>query len=104
MVRGRTGSVCCRVLGLPRQLKLPVRPRSGEGWTDAMNRRQFLAAAGAGTIAVNAAPFVRARAGRTFRTALLGSGWWGMNILREAIAAGQTNVVGLCDVDSRTLA
>jgi predicted dehydrogenase len=69
-----------------------------------MNRRQFLAAAGAGSIALNGAPYVRARAGRTYRTALLGSGWWGMNILREAIAAEQANVVGLCDVDFRTLA
>jgi predicted dehydrogenase len=69
-----------------------------------MNRRQFLAAAGASSIALNAGPYLRARAGRTYRTALFGSGWWGMNILREAIAAGQANVVGLCDVDSRVLA
>jgi predicted dehydrogenase len=69
-----------------------------------MNRRQFLAAAGASSIALSAGPYVQARAGRAYRTALLGSGWWGMNILREAITAGQANVVGLCDVDSRALA
>ncbi|EMI20796.1 oxidoreductase domain-containing protein [Rhodopirellula maiorica SM1] len=37
------------------------------------------------------------------RTALIGSGWWGMNILREAMAAGQTKVVALCDVDQDKL-
>ncbi|HTK76577.1 MAG TPA: Gfo/Idh/MocA family oxidoreductase [Gemmataceae bacterium] len=69
-----------------------------------MHRRQFLAAAGASSVALTMGPHLQARAGRTYRTALLGSGWWGMNILREAIAAGQAKVVGLCDVDSRTLA
>ena len=36
---------------------------------------------------------------KTYRTALIGSGWWGMNILREAMKAGNTKVVALCDVD-----
>ena len=38
-----------------------------------------------------------------YRTALIGSGWWGMNILGEAMRAGRSNVVGLCDVDTRQL-
>ena len=68
-----------------------------------MNRRDFLRttlAAGA----LSSLPFhVRAadKAGRKFRTALVGCGWWGNNILREAMASGACEVVALCDVDSR---
>ncbi len=36
---------------------------------------------------------------KVYRTALIGSGWWGMNILRCAIRAGQSKVVALCDAD-----
>ncbi len=65
-----------------------------------MNRRRFLAAA---PITLAAAPYVLGRSGKTYRTALIGAGWWGMNILREALAAGRSSVVALCDVDARTL-
>jgi predicted dehydrogenase len=65
-----------------------------------MNRRHFLAA---GPIALAAAPYILARSGKTYRTALIGAGWWGMNILREALAAGRSSVVALCDADARTL-
>lgn len=34
-----------------------------------------------------------------YTVALIGSGWWGMNILREAIRSGEVQVVALCDVD-----
>ncbi len=69
-----------------------------------MNRRTFLqTTAAAGALA--AAPFsIRAedKAGaKKFRTALIGCGWWGNNILREAMASGACEVVALCDVDSR---
>ncbi len=60
------------------------------------SRREVLAAA--------AAPFVRPSAGRRkFRTAIVGPGWWGKNILREAMAAGRSRVVALCDVDPNVL-
>ena len=36
---------------------------------------------------------------KKYRTALIGCGWWGMNILKTAIAAGRSTVVGMCDVD-----
>ncbi|HLY09916.1 MAG TPA: Gfo/Idh/MocA family oxidoreductase [Planctomycetota bacterium] len=63
----------------------------------ALSRRQFLAAGAA-------APFIlAARPHRKYRTALIGSGWWGKNILNEAIQAGQSSVVALCDVDAGTL-
>lgn len=48
-------------------------------------------------------PGLAAAAGRTYRTALIGSGWWGMNILTEAMASGRVKVVALCDVDQRVL-
>jgi predicted dehydrogenase len=37
------------------------------------------------------------------RTVLIGCGWWGNHILDEAMAAGQSKVVGLCDVDANAL-
>ncbi len=40
---------------------------------------------------------------RKFRTAIIGSGWWGMNILGEAMASGRCPVVAMCDVDRRLL-
>jgi len=64
------------------------------------NRRQFLQTAG---LTLASSPLLFARADRKYRTALIGSGWWGMNVLREALSAGQTKVVGLCDVDPRAL-
>jgi predicted dehydrogenase len=71
-----------------------------------LNRRRFLAAAGAAPLILGGTgPHLFARAdNRRYRTALIGSGWWGMNILREAVAAGQSKVTALCDVDTRALA
>ena len=67
-----------------------------------MNRRQFIRTTAAASAAFQAYP-IFARPGRTYTTALIGSGWWGMNILRPAIAHGQTKVVALADVDERML-
>ncbi len=71
-----------------------------------MNRRTFLHATTAATAAASFARPLRAAgaAGRRHRTALVGCGWWGGNILGEAIASGHCEVVGLCDVDARQLA
>ena len=38
-----------------------------------------------------------------YRIVLIGSGWWGMNILREAVRSGKVKLVGLCDVDQSQL-
>ena len=40
---------------------------------------------------------------KKYRLVLIGSGWWGTNILREAVASGTVDVVGICDVDQRAL-
>ena len=34
---------------------------------------------------------------------LIGAGWWGMNILREAMQYGNCKVLGICDVDGQAL-
>jgi predicted dehydrogenase len=70
-----------------------------------MNRRAFLhSSAAAGAVA--ALPFsIRAadKAGKKYRTALIGAGWWGGNIVAEAMASGQCEIVAVCDVDRRAL-
>lgn len=66
-----------------------------------MNRRSFIKNSG---LTISALPLYSAtrRKGK-YRIALIGSGWWGMNILTEAIAYGNCKVVGLCDVDQFAL-
>lgn len=69
-----------------------------------MNRRTFVKTAavlGAG-ISAFSIHGVESPA-RKYRTALIGSGWWGMNILGEAMASGACKVVALCDVDQRQI-
>jgi predicted dehydrogenase len=51
----------------------------------------------------SAVPILGAQSDRKYRTVLIGSGWWGGNILRCAMEAGQSRVVGLCDVDESQL-
>jgi predicted dehydrogenase len=71
-----------------------------------MNRRHFIQRSAAAA-ALSVLPFSIRGAdksgSRKFRTALIGCGWWGNNILREAMASGSCEIVGLCDVDSRQL-
>lgn len=69
-----------------------------------MNRRAFIKSTVAAGAAWSAVPLVGRKTARRYRTALVGSGWWGMNILREAIRAGESQVVALCDVDRGQLA
>lgn len=64
-------------------------------------RRRFLRDAAVLGGALGAAPYIRAAdPAKKYRTALIGCGWWGKNILKEAIASGSVKVVGLCDVDA----
>jgi predicted dehydrogenase len=68
-----------------------------------MDRRKFLTTSIAAPTAYAGAPLVATGAPKKYRTALIGSGWWGMNILRAAIAHGRSKVVALCDVDQNYL-
>jgi len=69
-------------------------------------RRQFLktttAATAAAGLGLSLAPHVRAqKTAGPYRTALIGCGWWGNNILGEAMASGSCPIVAVCDVDQR---
>jgi len=67
-----------------------------------ISRRTFLNSATAASFSLSSLPIIGAE-GKKFRTALIGSGWWGMNLLREAMASGRIKVVALCDVDETVL-
>lgn len=66
-----------------------------------MNRREFVRKA---ALVSAAGPFIRtSHRIQRYRVGLIGSGWWGMNILRTAISTGTTDTVALCDVDDAHL-
>jgi len=67
------------------------------------NRRDFLKAAAAAGLVLGAPAIHGAEKAKKYRTAIIGAGWWGMNILNEAIAAGESDVIAMCDVDSNQL-
>ena len=72
-----------------------------------MNRRTFIkqststVAASTAYSALPLLPALKPSPISNYRIALIGCGWWGMNILREAIYAKTGKVVALCDVDDR---
>lgn len=70
-----------------------------------MNRREFLKTSAAASLAAYSAPAVLAqdKGKQQYATAISGCGWWGMNILHEAIASGRCKVVAMCDVDANQL-
>ncbi len=69
-----------------------------------MNRRRFLQSSAAAGLFLGIAPCVLAEPSvRKFRTALIGSGWWGKNVLKEAMASDRCQVVALCDVSTSIL-
>lgn len=73
-----------------------------------MNRTDFLktsALAGAALITdpFEVRAFITRKAPQKYRTAVVGAGWWGGNILRCAVQAGESKIVALCDVDTRQL-
>lgn len=67
-----------------------------------VTRREFLQTTAAAGLALGTPLFGQAP-GRSMTTALIGSGWWGMNILRAAIRHGRSRVVGLADPDTNHL-
>jgi len=73
-----------------------------------VDRRNFLGTTVAAGAWAGAAPYIlgqekNKKSGKQYRTALIGAGWWGMNILKVAIEAGGCDVVALCDVDADEL-
>ncbi|MBM3736733.1 MAG: Gfo/Idh/MocA family oxidoreductase [Acidobacteria bacterium] len=43
--------------------------------------------------------FASAQPRRKYKTATVGTGWWGMNITREAMRSGECQLAAVCDVD-----
>lgn len=68
-----------------------------------MHRRKFLKMSSAGVFVATMPQLPDLTRYAKYRTALIGTGWWGMNILREAIAAGQSKIAAICDVDEQYL-
>ena len=71
--------------------------------TSIMDRRSFIQKTGMAGAAVLAPPYLIPFRPAKYKTVLIGSGWWGLNILREAIRSGQITVAALCDVDDNQL-
>lgn len=69
-----------------------------------MNRRTFLKTTALASAAFSAYPLLAIRPQpRKYRTLLIGSGWWGKNILRTALSSGTIQSISLCDVDATML-
>jgi predicted dehydrogenase len=70
-----------------------------------INRRKFLGATAASTVALStlAARAAGAVDDRKIKLGLIGCGWYGMVDVKAAFKAGGVEVVGLCDVDSEHL-
>jgi len=68
-----------------------------------LSRRSFLKGGVAASMAFAAPHILGAEKDKKYRTALIGTGWWGMNIIREAIKSGECKIVALCDVDKNIL-
>jgi len=69
-----------------------------------MNRRTFLKTAATATAILAAPSILNAQSkSTTFTTALIGCGWWGTNILNNALKSNRCKLVALCDVDQSML-
>ena len=68
-----------------------------------INRRTFLKSSLISGLAFSAPAILKAQNNRKYRTALIGSGWWGMNIARTAMQSGQCKMVAMCDADLNQL-
>jgi predicted dehydrogenase len=68
-----------------------------------MNRRRFLQTGAAASLALQGFPAILGDTPQRFRTALIGAGWWGMNIGHVAMQSGASKIVALCDVDENQL-
>src|SRR5262245_30349584 len=65
-----------------------------------MTRRSFLKSAAASAAMIAAPSVLRSQsASSTLTTAMIGCGWWGGLILNEAMRAGRSKLIALCDVD-----
>lgn len=70
----------------------------------AINRRDFIRAAGASALALGA-PHILGAQGRDkkYKTAIIGSGWWGKVIGEMAMQSGTVDITSVCDVDQEMI-
>jgi predicted dehydrogenase len=68
-----------------------------------MNRKDFIRTSALATGALVSRPFITYATQAKYKTALIGAGWWGTNIVREAIRSGECQIVAVCDVDDRQI-
>ncbi len=68
-----------------------------------LSRRDFLKQSVYSGLVLSAPVVLGAQQRKTSRTALIGSGWWGMNIARVALQSGECTMVAMCDVDTNQL-
>ncbi|MGK7395298.1 MAG: Gfo/Idh/MocA family protein [Candidatus Cyclobacteriaceae bacterium M3_2C_046] len=69
-----------------------------------MNRRKFIERSALGTAALAGSFYRPGKAqNRKIKIGLIGSGWYGMVLMKAALNAGGVEVIGLCDVDSQHL-
>lgn len=68
-----------------------------------MKRSEFISQTSKGMAALAIPSFFYQHEPPVYTTALIGTGWWGMNILDEAIQSGKNKIIALCDVDKRFL-
>jgi len=69
-----------------------------------ITRRNFIKFSATSAITLTTLNIIGAESpAKKYKTALIGCGWWGNNILGEAMASGECSIVGLCDVDGRFL-
>src|SRR5437016_12682173 len=68
-----------------------------------INRRNFIKNSVAAGLALPGFPHVLGQAPHKYRAALIGTGWWGMNILHTAMESGECKVVAMADVDENQL-
>lgn len=67
-----------------------------------MHRRDFLSSSAKAGVAWSALPLLTSlQRTEKYKLALVGSGWWGMNILRCALKHGACKLVAIADVDTR---
>ncbi|MBN2328148.1 MAG: Gfo/Idh/MocA family oxidoreductase [Candidatus Omnitrophica bacterium] len=63
-------------------------------------RRSFLKQTAAASALLSAPAVLTQAQGKKYRCATIGAGWWGLNITRYAMASGEVQMVGVCDVDN----
>lgn len=69
-----------------------------------IRRRDFIRAAGASALTIGA-PYVLGAQPRDkkYKTAIIGSGWWGKVISEMAMQSGTVNIAAVCDVDQQMI-